>query len=141
MLQMYCSKCFRCFRRMLHVCLSRCCIFFMHMFGNASSKYSICFTHILQVCFIRMLQVFQLIQTYIASVLSRCCKSRYSVAYVAVRLICSSHLLQACSYWACLHARGCGGGTTVRAQDTKHTWATVRARARSGMGHSAGHKT
>jgi hypothetical protein len=67
--------------------LSRCCICFMHMFGSVLSGCCICFTHMLQVfylnvayvlqwlhtcfpgVFIRMLQVFQLIQTYDASVL------------------------------------------------------------------------
>jgi hypothetical protein len=37
-------------------------------------------------CFRRMLQVFHLFQTYVASVSSGCCKSRSGVAHVAMRV-------------------------------------------------------
>jgi hypothetical protein len=98
------SKCFICFRRMLqvyHLDVAKvdlnvtyiyaiqvfsyiCCkCFHLHvaMFAMATHvffKFSIVFCK----CFRCMLQVFQLFWTYVASVLSECCKSRSDVAHV-----------------------------------------------------------
>jgi len=59
-------------------------------------------------CFRRMLQVFQLFRTYVANVFSRCCKSRSSVAHVAMWPIYSSCLLQLLGPPACTWVwRGC----------------------------------
>jgi hypothetical protein len=41
-------------------------------------------THVFSWYFRRMLQVFQLFQMYVASVSSKCCKSRSNVAHVVV---------------------------------------------------------
>jgi hypothetical protein len=108
-----CSKCFGCFRRMLHVFYlgvayvsHLCCKCFIRMLHIFSHIYMMqvfhldvayvlqwlhtCFPHVSNVrckcfnCFRRMLQMFS----------SRCCKSRSVVAYVAVDAIYSSRLLQ-----------------------------------------------
>jgi hypothetical protein len=47
-------------------------------------------THVFSLCFGRMLQVFQLFRTYVANVSSRRCKSKFGVAHIAVRPICSN---------------------------------------------------
>ena len=85
---------------------------FTHMLQVFHSDVSYVFTHTLQVfhldvayvlqwlhtCFpgvsdVYMLKVFQLFQIYVASVSSRCYKSRSGVAHVAVGPIYSSRLL------------------------------------------------
>jgi hypothetical protein len=76
-----------------------CCICFTH-----NMQCYICFamaTHVFSSCFRRMLQVFQLFQTYITHVSFRYRKSRSGVAHVVVRLICSSRLLQLLDLPAC----------------------------------------
>jgi hypothetical protein len=88
-----CSKCFiYCFRRKLQVCLSRCCICFTHMLpifyldvAYACNDFQV-FIRCFCKCFRRIPQVFQLFRTYVASVSSRCCKSRSGVADVAMRV-------------------------------------------------------
>jgi hypothetical protein len=77
-----CCKCvcFRCcvyFTYMLQVFLSRCCICLQWLFK--------CF-QMLCKCFRHVLQMFQLFQTYVASVSSGCCKSKSGVAYVSTVL-------------------------------------------------------
>jgi hypothetical protein len=147
-LQVYCSKCFSHFRRMLHVFYQgvahvshiccKCFIRMLHMFhtyiASVSSRCSICFamsTHVFFWFFRHMLQVFQLLRTDVANVSSKCYKSRLGVAHVAVRD--PSAAATYCSCWAHLHARGCGGGhcsaSAVHgaARDTNRAWATVRA--------------
>jgi hypothetical protein len=129
----------------------KCFIWLLHMFHtyvvSVLSRYCICFTHMLQVCYLdgacvshifckcfiwiciylthmlqvlhlnvsyvlqwlhmffwyfrRMLQVFQQFRTYVAIVLSRCYKSRPSVAHVVVGPICRSSLLQPLGPRAC----------------------------------------
>jgi hypothetical protein len=68
-------------------------------------------------CFRRMLQVFQLFQTYVANVFSRCCKSKYGCC-----TYCSgSHLLQLLGLPACAWVWKGRERDTVRAQiETKH---------------------
>ena len=101
--------CFKCMFQMFHLfmnvtsvlsayckSISGCCIY-MHVasvyqvfsgVACVSSGYCICLQWLLSVfyvfckCFRRMLQVFQLFWTYVASVLSECCKSRSDVAHV-----------------------------------------------------------
>ena len=89
-----------------------------------------------------MLQVFQLFRTYVASVSSRCYKSRSGVAHVAVGPICGSHLLQLLGSSVCVWVwRGHHG---VWARDTEQcgtqsvpgTW--CGRETRSGMNHGAG---
>jgi hypothetical protein len=80
MLQVY-VKCFRCF---IYTC--KCFLRMLYMFAMA--------THVFSWCFRCMLQVFELFRTYIASVSSRCCKSRFSVAHVAIGPTSHSRLLQ-----------------------------------------------
>jgi hypothetical protein len=58
-----------------YVCY-KCFIWMLHIFAMATHMFSI---------FSGVLQVFHLFRTYIASVLSGCCKNRLSVAYVANR--------------------------------------------------------
>jgi hypothetical protein len=107
--------------------LSRCCICFKHMLQlfhlnvamlhiyvtSVSSRCYICFamaTRVFSWCFRRMLPVFQLFRTYVASVSSRCCKSRSGVAHVAIGPIWRSHLLQLLGPCACVWVwRGASG--------------------------------
>jgi hypothetical protein len=118
------SGCCICFTHMVGSVSSRCCIYFTHMFHTyvASVSFECCIcsamaTHVFPWCFIHMLQVFQWIQTYNASVLY------LDIAKVDLML----HILQwdpsvaatYCSCWARLHARTSGRGATVRAWDTK----------------------
>jgi hypothetical protein len=91
------------------------------MFGSVSPGCCICFTHVASV-FIWMLHMFcngytcvsLVFHTYVASILFRCCKSRSYVAHVAVRPMCSSHLLHlldppACArVWRGHHGAGAG---------------------------------
>jgi hypothetical protein len=102
----------------------------------------ICFamaTHVFSSCFRRMMQVFQLFQTYVANVSFRCCKSRLGVAYVVVGPICGS--------WARLHAHGYGGATSgrhrkpcgrrLRRSCTEQCGTRSDARHGAGAGHRA----
>ena len=87
-------------------------------------------------CFRRMLQVFQLFRTYVANVFSRCCKSRSSVAHVAMWPIYNSRLLQLLGPPACAWVwRGCEQ-ETVQAQIE-----TGRHGTRSERGTHYGHGT
>jgi hypothetical protein len=140
MLQVYCSKCFNCFRRILHMfylgveyvshIYCNCFIQMFHMFHtyvlSVSSGCCIYFamaTHVFPGvsdvcckyfnCFGRMLQV-----------LSRCYKSRSVVAHITVKLICSTHLLQ----WL---------GTPIYAWMWRGP--SVGHRMRAGYGVEAGH--
>ena len=123
-----CSKCFSCFRWMLHVFYlgvayvsHLCCKCFIRMLHMFSHICYICFamaTHVFSLCFRCMLQVFQLFQTYVASVSPRCCKSRYGVAHVVVDPICISRLLQLLGLPAC---------AWVWKGRERQAWETVRA--------------
>jgi hypothetical protein len=102
-----CSKCFVCFS---DICC-KCFIWMLHMFRtyvvSVLSRYCICLHRLSSVfrryasasdicckSFRQMLQVFRLFQTYVASVSSRCCKSRSGVAYIATGPTCHGRLLQ-----------------------------------------------
>jgi hypothetical protein len=87
---MVCYQCFTCvFGRISQVCLSGCCIYFIHLFQK----------HVISVCFIHMLQVFYLNVAHVASVLSECytCCSGYTHMLQAYVLNVSSILDVCCS--------------------------------------------
>jgi hypothetical protein len=77
-------------RHMLQVCLSRCFIYFTHMLQvfyldvayvcNDFQVFSGVFSNVSDAC----LKYFICLQTYVASVASRCFKSRSGVAHIAV---------------------------------------------------------
>jgi hypothetical protein len=70
-----------------------CCKCFIWMFAMAThmfSRFFWCFCK----CFKRMLQVFQLFWTYVASISSGCCKIYQDFANVTMGLICRSCMLQ-----------------------------------------------
>jgi hypothetical protein len=73
------------FRHKLQVCLSGCCIHFTHMLQvfHLDIAYACNGFQVFRECFKRILQVFHLFRTYVASVSSICCKSRSGVAHVA----------------------------------------------------------
>jgi hypothetical protein len=107
-----CSKCFSCFRWMLHVFYLAVAYthFMLQVFHpDVAYVFTHMATHVFSSCFKHMLQVFQLFRTYVTNVFFRCCKSRYDVAHVAVDPICK------------LYACGCGESANV-----KH-WKTVQA--------------
>jgi hypothetical protein len=98
------DACCKCFIRMLHI---------FHTYVASVSSLDVAYvSHICCKCFISMLhmfcngytrvflvlQVFQLFWTHVASVLSRYCKSRSSVAHVIVGPICRSLLLDPHAY-------------------------------------------
>jgi hypothetical protein len=68
-------------------------------------------------CVRRMLQEFQLFRTYVASVSSRCCKSRSGVAHVATGPTCRSRLLQ---LLGCHCGSPCGRLRPVDASAARH---------------------
>ena len=86
-----------------HICC-KCFIWMLHMFAMAN-------THVFSQCFKHMLQVFQLFRTYVASVSSKCYKLDLVLHILQLD---PSAITACCSYWARLHARGCGGGTSDR---------------------------
>jgi hypothetical protein len=94
-------------------------------------------------CFRCMLQVFKPFWMYVASVSSRCYKSRYGVAHVAMGLPCRIHLLQLLGHCqagadglACIHV-GSGGGTS--SPICGHV--TRAMSGRRGPSHERGHGT
>jgi hypothetical protein len=118
---------------------SGCCIYFtrtlqafylditLHMFAMA--------THVFLQCFIRMLQVFQLFWTYVASVSSIYCKSRSGVTHVVVRPIYHSRILQLLGLPACVWVwRGASG---KRGKRCMHRSRRGPLWARVGMGNGA----
>ena len=78
-----------------YVCC-KCFIWILHMFCNGYHA-----IHVFSWCFRRILQVFQLFWTYVASISSRCCKNRYDVAHVVVGPTCRSRLLQLLGLCGC----------------------------------------
>jgi hypothetical protein len=117
---------------------SGCCKYFHTYVVSVSSRCCICFamaTLVFSSCFRRMLQVFQLFRTYVAHVSLDVAK-----ADLVLHMLQWTHLqqLHACySYWACLHARGCGGDASGgcgkpcgRRLRWKRAWDTERARHR-----------
>jgi hypothetical protein len=104
-----CSKCFiyiTCTLQVFHLDVAKVdldvaytCMLQAYVSSVSGVSYTCC------KCFIRMLHMFamtfkcfpgvlQVFQTYIANVSSGCCKSRASVAHVAMGSACRSHLLQ-----------------------------------------------
>jgi hypothetical protein len=95
-----CSYCFICFsRRMLQVCLFRCCICFTHMLHVYYMDVAYVFTMILAVFryFSSVLDAyfkcFICLHIYVVSVASRCFKSRSGVVSPSSLLCCSSRCL------------------------------------------------
>ena len=105
MLQVYVSS----ISGVLYVCCKY-FIWILHIFCNGYSA-----THVFSWCFRRILQVFQLFRTYVASISSRCCKSRYDVVHVAVGPTCRSCLLQL------LGLRGCAWEQRGRERQARET--------------------
>jgi hypothetical protein len=61
----------------------------LQMFHLNVSKVNLGVAHVamaIHTCFKSMFQVFHLFQTYVANVLSRCCKSKSGVAHVAMTI-------------------------------------------------------
>jgi hypothetical protein len=129
------------------------CYICMHV-ASIYFKCFMCFIHILQVFHLDIAFVLQWLQMYFPSVSDvgykcfNCFRRMLQVFYLAianvdlgVAHVAVGHppvaaigpafmpvgVERGCSYWACLHARGCGEGATVWARDTKRVWATMRA--------------
>jgi hypothetical protein len=102
-----------------HICC-KCLISMLHMFCNGYTRVFL------------VLQVFQLFWTQVASVSSRCCKSR-SILHM---LQWNPSAVAAC--WTRMHARGCGG---ARAADAGNGVGADRdaapTSARAGVGNGA----
>jgi hypothetical protein len=150
MLQWAIHVCFKCMFQIFHLfqtyvasvsfgyCKTRsgCCIY-MQVFQVFLYVYCKCFILMFPIaahvfssffwCFGRMLQVFQLFWTYVASVLSVCYKSRSDVAHVAMRVRSwggTSAEWSLRAVWRrgpCMGARnaGSGGGVLTRAREMR----------------------
>jgi hypothetical protein len=88
---------------------------------SVSSWCCICFTHMLQVFHLDVAYVLQWLHTCFPGVCFKCSGRMLQVFYLDVAKVdLVLHMLQwdpsaaaaCCSYWACVHARGCGGGTS-----------------------------
>jgi hypothetical protein len=87
-----CFKCFRCFRRILQV---------FHL-DEVKVDLDVAYAAMaIHSCFKRMSQLFHLFQTYVASILSRCCKSRSGVAHVAMAAAAGGQRPSAATYCYC----------------------------------------
>jgi hypothetical protein len=101
-----CYQCFICaFGRMSQVCLSGCCIYFIHMLHvfHLGVAYvckdfqvlsGVFFSSVSKACCKCVFQMFYSFQTYVASVLSKCCICCSGYTYVAsICFICFRHML------------------------------------------------
>jgi hypothetical protein len=110
------SGCYICMQVFLYLCC-KCFILTLQFLHTCFQV----FCDILQM-FRRMLQVFQLFRTYVASVSSRCYKSRSDVTHVTIRVRSGDGTSGPCARSGGAGPRGCMKcklGRGARAQETK----------------------